>query len=81
MRIPIGYCACIAFHGQVKSRIVILNGINKFTDIDLNLKFLTNLTTERILRTLPWLNFSARKFRTRPLFRIPLLTADFQRFC
>ena len=56
----------ITFHGEVESRVIVLDGIDMVTDIDLNLQLLTDLTAERFLRALPRLNLAARETPSRP---------------
>ena len=44
VRTAAGDRAGITFHGEVESLIIVLDGIDKVTDIDLNLQLLTDLT-------------------------------------
>lgn len=53
MRTSAGNRAGKTLHGKMESRIIILDSFDKITNIDINLKFLTNLTAKRILVALP----------------------------
>lgn len=53
MRTSAGNRAGKTLHGKMESRIIILDSFDKITNIDIHLKFLTNLTAKRILGTLP----------------------------
>lgn len=53
MRTSAGNRAGKTLHGKMESRIIILDSIDKITNIDIHLKFLTNLTARRILVALP----------------------------
>ena len=53
MRTSAGNRAGKTLHGKMESRIIILDSIDKITNIDIPLKSLTNLTAKRILVALP----------------------------
>ena len=49
-------------HCQMEIRIVPFNSIQQLPDLNLRIKFLTDLTDKSILRTLPALDLTAGKF-------------------
>lgn len=76
VRAAAGDRAGITFHGEVESRVIVLDRIDKVTDIDLNLQLLTDLTAERFLRALPRLNLPAGKLPSVLEFTISALRRE-----
>lgn len=65
-----------AMHLQMEIRIIPLNGLQQFPDLNLRVEFLPNLPNKRLLRAFPWLNLASGKLPPALPLAIPALRGE-----
>ena len=59
------HCTNEAIHRQMKLRIIILHGVQKFFHLDLRIQFFPDLSLDCFSGCFPFFNLTSRKFPTR----------------